>query len=308
MSFGSHQCQKCEYVFSKSCLLERHLESLTACDKNIKRSSQQKIQKVKINKSDKKIITYNCRYCGRIFSRNDALNRHLDNNCPILKNQHFLNQFEKIMKDSVEHVVKNSMEQIKEEMKDEMKEQVKAIMKNQIQNVVNNNVTNNLNVLCVRPNDSYLDILTQREGVDRAIEFIRGCALSGPNGDTKLLEKVYLNDQSSPRLTFTFRDLKRGRVDYIGEAGCLVIDVDGRRLSQILCNNIQKVYGDALDYLTKEPENEPNRKFSYKYLSQYDIEIWNNHINNLSNEKVQKKFMKSFASQWCDSIQNRKVN
>jgi hypothetical protein len=55
-----------------------------------------------------------------------------------------------------------------------------------------------LQVICVsnNDNDNYLDMLTEEWGnFDRALEYIKDCALSSVTGDCKLIERVYFTGE-----------------------------------------------------------------------------------------------------------------
>ncbi len=52
-------------------------------------------------------------------------------------------------------------------------------------------INNNLQIVCVGQNDNYLDMLSQQwKNFDKALEYIKGCALSSLVGDCKLIEKI----------------------------------------------------------------------------------------------------------------------
>ena len=76
-------------------------------------------------------------------------------------------------------------------------------------------ITNNLQIICVGQNDNYLDMLTQQWGFGRALEYIKDCALSSLTGDCKLIEKMYIDDQSN---SIHYIDKSRTKIKYFNPA------------------------------------------------------------------------------------------
>ena len=77
--------------------------------------------------------------------------------------------------------------------------------------MVNNQV---LQVICIGDKDNYLDMLTEQWGnFDRALEYIKDCALSSLIRDCKLIEKIYLsNNDGHQEVSISFVDKTRTNV------------------------------------------------------------------------------------------------
>jgi hypothetical protein len=161
-------------------------------------------------------------------------------------------------------------------------------VQNLVQNKTVKNITNNqiLNVICVTNHDNYLDMLTDRLGnFDQAIEYIKDCALSDIEGDCKLIEKIYTNQNNE--LGFSLNQ-KRSRVTYHDEQQQTVTEPKstfGRKLA----NNLQNSYLKSINYLVNrhlDHKNNPNQ-----LLDDYDLMAWNQHIYQLSDTLHQRKIM-----------------
>ncbi len=151
------------------------------------------------------------------------------------------------------------------------------------------NVTNNiLQVVCVSHNDNYLDILTEQLGdFDKALKYIKCCALSNINGDCQLIEKIYLNSQKS-KPAFHYLNKSKTKIKYFDEKETLKIDKK-EDFARKLDNNLQNSYLNGINHVIVD--NLDNKRCPNKFLEEYDIQTWNQHIYSLSDSSYQKKFM-----------------
>ena len=151
-----------------------------------------------------------------------------------------------------------------------------------------NNINNNLNIVCVGSNDNYFDMLIQQwNNFDKALEYIKDCALSNLTGDCKLIEKIYFDKDDKPNNIY-YTDKSRTKIEYFNEKREKIIDKKesfGRKLA----NNLQNSYLKGVNYLLNK--NLDNRLCPNKFLEEYDIQLWNHHIYNLSDSHYQKKII-----------------
>ena len=150
-----------------------------------------------------------------------------------------------------------------------------------------NNVTNNvLQLVCVSDKDNYLDMLTDRLGnFDKALEYIKDCALSSLVGDCKLAEKIYfLSEKNDIRFT----DKSKTKIEYFNEKKEKVVDKK-ELFARKLANNLQNSYLKGVNHLLNNNLN--NRLCPNKFLEEYDIQTWNQHIYELSDCQYQKKII-----------------
>jgi hypothetical protein len=206
---------------------------------------------------------YNCDFCKKAYTRKGKCDKHMK-----LCN----------MKE-IKTIMQTELDKFAERVLSELKET--AIVKNT--NITNNNV---LQVVCVGDRDNYLDMLTQRWDFDRALCFVKDCALASLSGDCQLIEKIYLNEENP---SIFYADNKKTNLAYFDENKRKVIDHKGLLLAKKLANGLQNSYLKGINHLINDTLDRklcPN-----KFLEEYDIQIWNQHIFQLSDLAYQKKMM-----------------
>ncbi len=143
-----------------------------------------------------------------------------------------------------------------------------------------------LQVVCVSNDQNYLDMLTEKIGFDRALGYIKDCALSDILGDCKLLQKIYFD---SSEACIKYLDKNKTKIEYFNEKNERIIDKKGLILVKKLANNLQNSYLKGVNYLINQSLNDNN--CPNKFLEDYDLQAWNQHIYDLSNLKYQKKLI-----------------
>ena len=256
---NKNQCPRCFNNFCSTQRLKSHLERKIPC-KEIPNNNPLLFKK----------MTVKCPEAQLLFKENCK-----DGHC------------------SIADVVKQVVEKMKEETNltslPQIEQQVQ-ILKNKVNQLTDKPLINNQNILqvvCVGQKDNYLDMLTQEyNDFDRALEFIKDCALSSLSGDCKLIEKIYLNQ--GPQLNLYFVDKNRTKIEYYNENKELVRDTKelfGRKLA----NNLQNSYLKGVNHLITD--NLENKRCPNKFLEDYDLQMWNQHIFDLSDLHYQKKII-----------------
>ena len=236
-----------------------------------------------------------CQYCNQKFTRKDNLVRHIkDNRCKLfkieaplmamakkitLKNETRIVDITENKLDSA--VTKLDLEKFEKQISERFEKKIEEL-KNKPSNVTNNN----LQIVCVGSNDNYLDMLTdQWQNFDKALEYIKDCALSQLSGDCKLVEKIYLsNEQKNIR----YVDKSQTKIEYLNEKEELVRDTK-ELFGKKIANNLQNSYLKGVNYLLNNTLN--NRLCPNKFLEEYDIQLWNSHIYELCDHRYQRKMV-----------------
>lgn len=178
----------------------------------------------------------------------------------------------------------NKYEILQEQINEIKKHNIMAIPKTPIINQYNYN-TNTLQVLCVKHNDDYLNLLTAHWGdFEKALEFIKNCALSKMTGDCKLIEKIYFESNIEAETPIRYIDKGHTKIEYFDEFKKRIIDIRGQKLGKTLASNIQNTYLRGVNYLISRNQNN-------KFLAEYDIQSWNGHIYELSDVDYQKRLI-----------------
>lgn len=254
---SNYVCPVCQRCFTQLGNMKRHMSHVHSPEKDIL-------------KSKRKFV---CTICQKSFTRNDHLKRHAET----IHNK----TAEPNVNDNSYQKLVSKISELESELKqrdDRLKSEI-----NEVKNKSTINQQQILNVICVSNTDNYLDMLTERLGdFDRAIDYIKDCALSDLVGDCKLLEKIYGNPNDVHSFTI---DQKKTKITYINERNESVTehkDTFGRKLA----NNLQNSYLKGINYLIHrnlDSKIDPN-----KFLENYDILTWNNHIYCLSDSHQQR--------------------
>jgi hypothetical protein len=147
-------------------------------------------------------------------------------------------------------------------------------------------VNNTLNIICVTPNDNYLDMLTNKIGdFTKAIDYVKECALSDMIGDCKLIERIYF-DQCDNAIVYA--DKKKTKLKYYNEKREEVVESNDAFVRKI-ANNLQNTYLKGINHLINK--NLESKGCPGKFLETYDIMSWNSHIYSLSDEHYRYKML-----------------
>ncbi len=220
-----------------------------------------------------------CEFCFQVFSHKNSLYRHKKHYCQ--KNQ------EKVTNPDLSSEIMALKQRIKELEKTQTTHTNDLVgLKDQPR--INQNV---LQVVCVGNNDNYLDMLTERLGnFDQALQYVKYCALSSLTGDCKLLKKIYFQGNNiDEEFPIKYLDKSRHKITYLDENKKRIIDVKGLLLGKKLANNLQNSYLKGVNYLIKQ--NLDKQECPNKFLEEYDLQSWNQHIYELSDPKYQRKLI-----------------
>ena len=260
--------------------------------------------------------TYICPRCQKVFDRKSNYEQHLRRKlpCPIIdidiKQTQLVNCNIEIngknLDETIDELLKIKVHECKKRGKQnnenimeiveadrlelqKLREEVEKL-KNKPQQTITNNNQNILQVVCIKPDDNYLDTLTHQLGdFHQALDFIKDCALSSLTGDCKLLNKIYFETRGSNEPPIKYLDKSQSKIEYFNDKLERVIDYRGQRLGRILANNLQNSYLKGVNYLINK--NLESRLCPNKFLEEYDVQSWNQHIYELSDVKYQRKIV-----------------
>lgn len=238
-----------------------------------------------------------CITCTKKFKRKSEYDAHLRRKNPCEKKiielgTNDINEI-RMNKSNDKNPIKDlnvKYEQLQEQI-NEMKKHniVTTVPKTPVINQYNYN-SNTLQILCVKQNDDYLNLLTAHWGdFEKALEFVKNCALSKLTGDCKLIEKIYFESNVEAEMPIRYIDKGHTKIEYFDESKNRIIDVRGQKLGRVLASNVQNTYLRGVNYLITR--NLDNKLCPNKFLAEYDIHSWNAHIYELSDLDYQKKLI-----------------
>ena len=283
-----NQCPRCLNNFSTVQRLQSHLSRKTQCELIIDEIKNDHILIIdadcQSNKDDEnEYKRFICEYCFTRFTRKDNMFAHQKKSCKAL-NIELPSSYNMDENQQVVKISENCEIDLVEKVT--LLEKQVAELRQKPANVINNQ--NILQVVCIGNNDNYLDMLTEQWGFARALGFIKDCALSNLTGDCKLIEKIYLNE---PNVHFAMRyiDKSRTKIEYFDENMERIVDKKGIQLGKKLANNLQNSYLKGVNYLINK--NLDDHRCPNKFLEDYDLQTWNQHIYDLSDIRYQRKIV-----------------
>ena len=324
----SYYCQYCNRGFSRKDNLMRHIkEKRCKCLKITPNESNELIQKkgtlsfqhimLKTNNSEGKIQQLEKKLAEKdqqIAQLRDKLGEPPDESLDLSRGEILQgtlgesNRGVSLLEKQLEQL-SAALIKSKEETAKEIAQLKETTMELKKEPRVNNQI---LQVISIGSTDNYLDMLTQQWGdFDKALEYIKDCALSNLTGDCKLIEKIYIEgciassnnyegDLVKPRSAhIRFLDKSRTRVEYFNEKKEKIVDTKdlfGRKLA----NNLQNSYLKGVNHLINK--NLENHRCPNKFLEEYDLQIWNQHIYDLSDQRYQRKIINQLNIPSIESI------
>ena len=236
---------------------------------------------------------FTCQYCQCCFKHQSSLSRHENYRCQ--KKNEDLSLKEKMLTMEKQLIELTKKQEKQENDRHKTERQLAELKETTIELKKEPRVNNQiLQVICIGQNDNYLDMLTEHWGsFDRALDYIKECALSNLIGDCKLIEKIYLGEsiidpEMNRNSSIRYVDKSRTKIQYFNEKKEKVID-NRESFGRKLANNLQNTYLKGVNYLITK--NLENHRCPNKFLEEYDLQTWNQHIYNLSDSRYQKKIV-----------------
>ncbi len=213
-----HECSTCNREFKKKCHLDDHLNKKNKCIQEIDITQNntkipQNNTKIPQNntKLDNNILNVtmpikndlDCNYCKKAFARKDALTRHMNQYCPVAKQQNKEKReiFDKLLlletkNKQLEEEMKNKNERLEnknEQLENEIKTLKKAMKKTQ---PITNNTLNNNNNINIGNTTNIIMVSYGHEDLSKiTTKMLSAACKKGYNSIVHLVETVHFNPE-----------------------------------------------------------------------------------------------------------------
>jgi hypothetical protein len=125
---------------------------------------------------------------------------------------------------------------------------------------------------------NYYDLFVDLIGRDITRRLLLECVLGDINFDCKILNKIYLDN--NPK--FCYNNIDNASLIYENQEGHYIVE-NVNVLIQMLASNLQDTYSKLLRWVTSYQII--NGKYPYNNISEYEIDVCNQHIIKLSEPK-----------------------
>jgi hypothetical protein len=262
---------------------------------------------------------YLCQHCSAEFTRKASLNRHINNNCPVIAPNQSKGELRQQLHEALQQKsqpIETLQQQMQtmQSMQQQILESVRK-MENQAQSPVTVNNTNinhqNLKVVCLHKDDNLLDILTAQDGLPKALTYIKNCALARLASDCQILEKVYQQNTGQP--TITYEKKSKSRYIYYGKHRIKTFESNGAALAKKLAGILQRSYLKSMDCFRRDNDRKKYAPISHIPLShadeipelnEADAESITAHVHELNEVKYQMQLLKQLRIPFEDDIMN----
>jgi hypothetical protein len=140
--------------------------------------------------------------------------------------------------------------------------------------------------------------LANREGLHLALTYIKDSALGRVAADCRILQRAYMPPGVRPAIMY--RNKSQNQLVYYDEDNKRQIETNPGDLARKLANILQRSYLKGMDTFKTDlcGEKRPgmiknNSQKDIPEVDAYDVNIMNEHIHELQNEKYQKSLLKS---------------
>lgn len=232
---------------------------------------------------------HTCLHCHNGYATKASLDRHINNNSCWVKNPHIPRSESLKLKrnqEEHEHALKQTAGNLLNEFATNLK--VNKSSKTIVPDVMNNTQ----NTICFGVDDNLLDILAYFEGLPKALEYLKECVFKPLSGDYRILEKVYKFDTDKAAIMYT----NKSKTEYVyyDEYHSRILETDFKIIAKKLADILHRSYMKGIDILVKGSKSIPqNIMYQLPKLTQDDIKMWNEHLDDLKDETYQTKLLTS---------------
>jgi hypothetical protein len=129
-------------------------------------------------------------------------------------------------------------------------------------------------------------MLTQQTSLPNALTYVKKCALRRFVGDSHMLQRVYLPEGKRPAIMYC--DISKTQFIYYNENNERIIETNFTVMAKKLADILYRSYLKGMSLIQTDSESD-----TIQQVEEYDLQIWNAHIQELRNEQYQIKMLKS---------------
>jgi thiol-disulfide isomerase/thioredoxin len=270
-----HTCEKCNKEFNKISHYKTHINKKIPCNNNLDKSLKSKRPK-KLDEKIEKVNKNKCSHCLKIFSSISNLNKHIKNNCKIIKQKNTINNnIEPNMTKMMTKIIEQNVILIKENKKLQKITKNKNIKNQQINNIKNQqNNQINVNINVYDHGTEKLDLIDNKV-ILNAIN--KGMGVSHI---TNIIESIYLNPELPKYQNICITDINRQK--------CMVFSKN-----QWILSDIEKIY----NLISKVID------FSKEKYDEF-VELYETNKNFRNKLEIFKKYLDFCDSEYLDDLNN----
>ena len=142
-----------------------------------------------------------------------------------------------------------------------------------------------------------INTLFEHSDMYKTLLFIKTVATSTDylEADFRLLNKLYFENRKKSELPIRVTDVRRYKMEYLNDKKVWVVDYKGLKLAKILCDNLIDTYTLTNIRLANVITELDNKKEKIQLMDMYQINKSQQHIQKLTDGKVQAKLAKRIA-------------
>jgi hypothetical protein len=235
------------------------------------------------------VSTCSCPHCQQVFTSQNNLTRHINKlRCKVLKDNLLISRIADQVRNELS-AERNELAVIRDES---LLEKVKALESRLAslsnQGSINNN---NLNVMCLGSKDDLFQILVSRSNIIEALTVIKNSALGRLTGACQLLEKVYFPPNMKPAIMLA--NTTKTQYIYYDENKNRIVESNAKVIAKKLADHLQRAYLKSSCEFSREHQdrNDEETRKGRPILEPYDMDILNTHIQQLQDDRYQKKIL-----------------
>jgi hypothetical protein len=274
------ECKKCKKIFNKKSTYTYHIGRKTPCIKpentpktpNCSKKINNSIKKDKMDNNAK----FECQHCLKTFSRQFNVDKHIKNNCKVIKNK------KQLSNEEIKPEIMEKIQKIIDQNEFLMEENIK-LKKNQkkITNIKNQNIIKNQQINVNIENLNIFDHGKEKLNlIDNKVILNAINKGIGVSHITNIIESIYLNPELPKYQNICITDINRQK--------CMIYEKN-----EWILSDIEKIY----NLIRKVIE------FSKEKYDEF-VELYENNKNVTNKLDIFKKYLNFCDSEYLDDLKN----